>query len=277
MTAILHPANTPLGRFGIATVVDSADLFEATIPVDGLVNPITGAPTLAPLAVLVDYVAGLVNHHRRGTDEWTLSRELTVELTADALAVVAASPGVPVVGRARPFGTKGASSLGRCELSHGDSNIGIGTVRSVHIKHSGTFPQESYPLGPVARPTELAAMMAVRVSSAGSTGDSATDGAQVLWQTDDATLNNSLAIVHGGIAAAGLELVASAALNAGRAGEPLQTASLTVSYVHRFFAGNDSHYRATVLRSAKRSGISAAEAVGADGRVALLARLSAYV
>ncbi len=108
----------------------------------------------------------MVNHHRRGTDEWTVSRELTLELTPDALGVVAASPGLPVFARARPFGVKGATSLGRCELTHGDISIGIGTVRSVHIKHTGSFPQESYPPAPVARPTELAAMMAVRVSPA---------------------------------------------------------------------------------------------------------------
>ncbi len=54
-----HPPNTPLGRFGVETLVDSPDPFVGAMPLAGLVNPVTGAPTVAPLAMLVDFVAGL--------------------------------------------------------------------------------------------------------------------------------------------------------------------------------------------------------------------------
>jgi hypothetical protein len=57
--ALLHPPTTPLGRFGIATLVDGPDPFVGSMPMASLVNPITGTPTLGPLAVLVDFVAGL--------------------------------------------------------------------------------------------------------------------------------------------------------------------------------------------------------------------------
>jgi hypothetical protein len=90
--ALCHPPNTPLGRFGIATLVDSPDPFVGSMPMAGLVNPITGTPTLGPLAVLVDFVAGLVNHYRRAPDEWTVSTELSLELSPDALSIIAKDP-----------------------------------------------------------------------------------------------------------------------------------------------------------------------------------------
>ena len=211
----LHPVNTPLGRFGVETLIDSPDPFVATMPVGRLVNPLTGATTLGPVAVLVDYVAGLVNHHRRADDEWTVSSELTMDLTPDAVDVIARDPDLPVVGTAHPFGGKGATSLGICELTHGDLVIGTGSVRSVHIARPAVFtdPHDQRPTDEGPRPTDLAEIMAVR---AGADGPRA-----VLFQAASSSLNNDLGIVHGGVASAGLELVASAALNAGR-DEPLQ-------------------------------------------------------
>ena len=99
---VVYPPNTALGRFGIATLVDSPDPFVSSMPLAGLVNPLTGAPTVGPLAVLVDHAAGLVNHYRRASDEWTVSSELTLEVTPPALAVIADNPGVAVVANARP-------------------------------------------------------------------------------------------------------------------------------------------------------------------------------
>ena len=108
MSVTAHPPDTTLGRFGIETYVDSADPFVAAIPMAGLINPVTGMASVAPLAVLVDYVAGLVNHYRRADDEWTVSSELSIDLGADALAQIASAPDVPVVASARPFGHKGS-------------------------------------------------------------------------------------------------------------------------------------------------------------------------
>ncbi|MGZ6780165.1 MAG: phenylacetic acid degradation protein, partial [Mycobacterium sp.] len=82
-----YSANTALGRFGIANLVDSPDPFVSSMPAADLVNPLTGVPTAGPLAVLVDHAAGLVNHYRRAADEWTVSSELSLELTPSALSV----------------------------------------------------------------------------------------------------------------------------------------------------------------------------------------------
>ena len=262
---MLHAPNTPLGRFGIETLVDSPDPFVGAMPLGGLVDPVTGAPTVAPLAVLVDFVAGLVNHYRRAPDEWTVSSELSLELSPDALDVITQAPDVPVVGTARPLGPKAATSLGVCDLTHRDTAIGSGTVRSVHIRLPGHFPEQADQPAVDGRPTTLDEIMALRVGDYGE-----------LFQTPNSILNNSMGIVHGGVSAAGLELAAAAALNAGRP-EPLRTASLRVNYLRRFVSGPESRYTATILHAGRRSGIAGAQAIGTDGAVALTARITAYL
>ncbi len=265
---VIYPPNTALGRFGIATLVDSPDPFVSSMPLSGLVNPLTGVPTVAPLAVLVDHAAGLVNHHRRASDEWTVSSELSLELTPTALRVIADNSEVSVVATARPMGARGASAFGMCEMTLGDAVIGIGTVRSIYVAPPDEFPQE-WPApvdGP--RPTELADIMALQIDDA--------TGSPVIHQRQNSALNNSLGIVHGGVAAAALELAASATLNPGRSQQPLQTASLRVNFLRQFFSGDQSRYVGTALRVGRRSGVAEAQAIGADGEVALIARVTAY-
>ncbi|GFG49741.1 phenylacetic acid degradation protein [Mycolicibacterium agri] len=266
-TPVTYPVNSALGRFGIAQVADSPDPFVSSMPLAGLVNPVTGLPTVGPLAVLVDHAAGLVNHYRRAADEWTVTSELTLEIAPGALDVVAADPSSVAVATARPTGTRERSALGSCEITVGDTVIAVGTVRSVYITHPGEFAQEWPPLtaDDEQRPTELADIMALEL-----------DDTDVIRQRENPVLNNSLGIVHGGVSAAGLELAASAALNAGRVDEPLHTASLRVNYLRQFLAGDQSRYVGSVLRVGRRSGVADAQAVGADGEVALIARVTAY-
>jgi uncharacterized protein (TIGR00369 family) len=264
---VAYPLNTALGRFGIAPIVDGADPFVSSMPVAGLVNPLTGAPTLGPLAVLVDHAAGLVNHYRKAADEWTLTSELTLEITPDALQIVADSPQLPAVATARPTGGRGSTSaLGCCEITIGQTVIGIGTVRSVYVTRAGEHPTEWPPADTDGhRPTELAEIMALDV-----------DDATVIRQRENSALNNTLGIVHGGVSAAGLELAASAVINADRSGDLLQTSSLRVNYLRPFFGGGESRYVGTVLRVGSRSGVADAQAVGTDDVVALVGRVTAY-
>lgn len=243
------------------------------MPVHGMTNPLTGDPTLAALTVLVDHACGLVNHVRRAPDEWTVSTELALELSPEAAATIAARPDIRVVATARPTGEKGDTALGRCRLSHGPTVIGVGTVRSVHLhapEAAAAAPDltsiDDLPPDTSARHA-LADTMAVTVPAPGT---------PELLQHPDPVLNNTLGIVHGGIASAGLELVGSAALNAGRGTDRLTTASVRVNFLRQFFAGDQSRYVATVLHSGRRSGLADAQAIGADGRVALTARVTAY-
>jgi uncharacterized protein (TIGR00369 family) len=264
-----HPLNTPLGRFGIMTSEEGPDGCAASIPAGGMVNPLTGKPTIAALAMLVDHIGGLVNHHRRGPGEWTLSSELSLELAPDALTQIETAPDVPVFATGRPCGRKGPNALGLCEFTHRESVIATATVRSFYIQtpgHLAKWPEG--PTGPLPSGS-LAERMAVRVGESGGAG-------KVLVQDPDPVLNNSLGIVHGGVSAMALELVGSAAVNDGRDDEPLHTASLRVNFLRQFHTGLESRYEGTALRVGRNSGVAEARAVDANGKPAIIARVTAY-
>lgn len=109
--------------------------------------------------------------------------------------------------------------------------------------------------------------MAVRMPSAH-------DGVRVLMQQPNPAINNRVGAVHGGVAAAGLELATSAAINTD--GHRMSTASLRVNFLRPFLGSDQSHYIATPLRTGRTSAVADAQAVGDDGKVAVVARLTAY-
>jgi uncharacterized protein (TIGR00369 family) len=258
-----HPLNTPIGRFGIETVEGTGDHSVATVPTRGLVNPLTGLPSAAPLAMLLDHVGGLANHLRRGEDEWTVSTELSLELIPEAADLITADD-AGVVGRAWPVAAKGPTAMALCEFRHRDVVIGTGSVRSFYITGAQftDFPQQAEHH---TRKVGLAAMLAVEA-----------DGDAALSQHADPVINNMLGVVHGGVAATGLELVASAAVNSDRAEDPLRTGSLRVNFLRRLIAGGECRYSATPLRVGRSTGVADARAVGADGQLALTARFTGY-
>lgn len=264
-----YPLNTPLGRFGIETSEEGPQRCVATIPAHGALNPLTGVPTIAPLAMLVDHVGGLINHSRRDPGEWTVSSELSVEISPDALDAMAAGAGEPVVGVSRPLGGKGIDALGLCELSVGGYLIATATVRSFFIRVPDGLAV--WPEGPAGSlpGSSLGELMAVEI---GETGGTAT----VLMQSADPVLNNSVGAVHGGVSSMGLELVGSAAVNAGDDDARFRTASLRVNFLRPFHGGAEAHYLAKPLHVGRSSGVAETQAVGDDGHVALVARLTAY-
>lgn len=266
-----YPLTTPPGRFGIANVETGPHQYAATMALAGLLNPFTGSATLGPLAVLVDHIAGFANHDRRPEGHWTVSSELAMEFAPDAQSVIAEDPAVPVLAVSRPVGAAGATSLSECTLTHRGAEIGLATVRTFYITAAvhvpGAFEEPSEPVEPL--PTGLAGLMAVDVAEAGGTG-------VVLHQRAHSAVNNTLGAVHGGVAAAGLELVGSAALNIDRPDTPLLTASLRINYLRRLIGGGSSHYTATPLHAGRSSGVAEAKGIGDDGKVALTARLTAY-
>lgn len=265
-----YPLNSPPGRFGIVNLDATAERCAATMPMSALLNPFTGTPSLAPLAVLIDHIAGFANHLRRPDGHWTVSSELAMEFTPDALTIIAADPATPVLAESRAVGTATATSLSACDLSHGGVGIGVSTVRTFYITASvpGT-PAGSAAAAPDTVPTALDELMAVEVAEAGGTDP-------VLVQHSNPAVNNTMGAVHGGVAAAGLELVAAAALNTGR-DTALRTASLRVNYLRRLISGGRSHYTATALHSGRSSGVADAQAFDSEGRLALVGRLTAYL
>ena len=101
------------------------------------------------------------------------------------------------------------------------------------------------------------------------------DGTYLLAQRPDSLINNLIGIVHGGVSSTGLELVASAAINSGQP-PPLRTASIRVNFLRPFVAGARSRYEGTVVRVGRNSAIGDAQAVGDDGKVAIMARITGY-
>jgi uncharacterized protein (TIGR00369 family) len=202
-----------------------------------------------------------------------VSSELSLELSPGALIQIASAPDVPVTGIGRPCGRKGTSALGLCEFTHRDSVVATATVRSFYIQAPGDLAKwPESPTGPLP-PGSLADRMAARVGESGGAG-------RVLVQDQDPVLNNSLGIVHGGVSAMALELVGSAAVNEGRDEQPLNTASLRVNFLRQFRTspdGPESRYVGTPLRVGRSSGVAEARAVGDDGKVAIIARLTAYL
>jgi uncharacterized protein (TIGR00369 family) len=264
-----HDLETPDSiqvRFGISYVESRpADAIAAlSMPMECFRNPITGAPTLGPLAILVDAAAGIVNHYRRRPGQWTVSSELSMDLS---LGDVGELDG-PVLATAHAFGPLGATSLGICTLTYDGTVIGGGTVRSFFIDAGDVDPQFRPETLQRSAGTTFADLMAVHVR-AGQSG-------AVLSQRVDHNLNNDIDIVHGGVAAAGLELAASAAINQERPEASLQTASLRVNFLRPFFAGTESRYVGTPLRVGRGSAVGDAQAIGDDGKIALTARVTAY-
>jgi uncharacterized protein (TIGR00369 family) len=147
--------------------------------------------------------------------------------------------------------------------------IGGGTVRSFFIAAGDVVPQ--YRPETLRRTPHTALSDLMAVSAAPDSADRV-----VLSQGVDRNLNNDIDIVHGGVAAAGLELAASAAINRNRSDGPLQTGSLRVNFLRPFFAGDESRYEGTRLRVGRSTGVGDAQALGDDGNVAITGRVTAY-
>jgi uncharacterized protein (TIGR00369 family) len=264
-----HDLETPDSiqvRFGISYVESRpAEAVAAlSMPMDRFRNPFTGAPTVGPLAILVDAAAGIVNHYRRRLGQWTVSSELSMDLSLDGVGDLDG----PVLATAHALGPLGATSLGICTLTYGGKVIGGGTVRSFFIDADDVVPQYRSETLRRSAETTFVDLMAAHVADRGAV--------TVLAQRIDRNLNNDIDIVHGGVAAAGLELAASAAVNRNRAGGLPQTASLRVNFLRPFFAGAESRYEGTPLRVGRNTAVGDAQAIGDDGKVAITARVTAY-
>jgi len=269
---VQHDIETPAAiqiRFGIDFL--AASLSDATVvmsmPMSGLRNPFTGAPAVGPLAILVDAAAGMVNHYRRRTDQWTVSSELTLEVSPNVVDALQ-DGGEPVVASAGAVGSVGTTALSICTLACGETVIGTGTVRSFFIPADGVTDKRP-PQSLLHGVPTLSDLMAVQIQPV-------EDGSQVLKQHADPDLNNDIGIVHGGMASAGLELAASAAMHTDPSADLLQTGSLRVNFVRPFLAGATSRYVGTPMRVGRSTGVADAAAIGDDGKVALTARVTAY-
>lgn len=259
-----------LSRFGITTLDQDLDggTVVTAMPVSKMANPLTGLPSVAALAILVDDAGGRANFFRR-RQGWTVSSELTVELNAAAADSLLRFPDEPVVAKAQPVGDSRTPMLSTCTLSHHGELIGSGAVHTMPLGGDGAAvpgPRSGDPLAGLT--CTLAELMAVEPMAYES-------GTCRLRQNADPMINNMAGIVHGGVSSAGLEVVASAALNHEQ-DRPFQTASIRVNFLRPYFGSGQSLYEGTALRIGRNTAVADARAIGADGKVALIARVTGY-
>ncbi|MGX9787800.1 hotdog fold domain-containing protein [Mycobacterium sp. MMS18-G62] len=264
----LETPDRVMRRFGVEILqVDPATATAVmSMPLAGMRNPFTGQPTIAALAILADMACGTVNHVRRGPNEWTVSTELSVDVNPEA-AAHALDGADSVVAEARPVGSRASSSLSWCTFTCDEIVIGHGTVRSYFISADRRVPAD--PPETIARSaqTTLAELMAVELGPA-------VDGMRVLRQLDDPIVRNGIGVVHGGVVVAALEMAASGVMNTD--GAPFRSASVRANFLRPFHAGDRSRYAATSLEVGRDTAVSDAQAIEADGRVAVTARVTGY-
>jgi hypothetical protein len=164
-----HDLETPDSiqvRFGISYIESRpAEAIAAlTMPMERFRNPFTGAPTVGPLAILVDAAAGIVNHYRRRPGQWTVSSELSMDLSLDGVGDLDG----PVLATAHALGPLGATSLGTCTLSYDGTVIGAGTVRSFFIDADDVVPQYRSETLRRSAETTFADLMAAHVANSGA-------------------------------------------------------------------------------------------------------------
>jgi uncharacterized protein (TIGR00369 family) len=268
-----HDIETPihlLRRFGIEVLIADREsaVVEMSMPLAGMRNPFTDLPTVGPLGVLIDAVSGMSNHFRHRDAEWTVSTELTIELSPEGSERATAIGASPVVASGRPLGPRSSgSALSVCTLTCDGVVIGGGTVRSYFVKPEVLDLSEPPEAMTKSNSASLAELMGVEPMPPA-------DGVRVLRQHVDPFLNNAVGVINGGVASAGLELAASATVNTNEA--PMRTASVRVNFLRPFYASARSRYEAAPLRIGSGTAVADAYAIGDDGRPALAARVTAY-
>jgi uncharacterized protein (TIGR00369 family) len=239
-----------------------------SMPVSGMTNPLTGAPTIAPLALLVDDAGSTATFARRG-GRWPVTTELALDLHPDCMAIIGSEKADTVLAHARITGSTAVDALATCTLKVGARIVGEATLRSVYISVPAVLSDRPSETLPKTTHTSLAELMAIAPRSQ-------RDSSHILAQLADPMLLNAMGNVHGGVAATGLELVATAAISTEAGARRLRTGSIRANFLRPLIAGPDSRYEGTAVNVGSTVGLADARAVGDDGRVAVIARVTTY-
>lgn len=256
-----------LPRFGIKVldIDEDAATMIMSMPLWPKRNPLTGLTAMGSLAILVDSVSGGSNHIRRRADEWSLSTELSVDLLPEVHLAEEAID-APVIARSWPLGRRNRIGLSACEFTVNGVVIGTGSARNMYTT-TASVDTDSHPVqGRSGTEPDFASMMAVHIDHGAAQ--------PVLVQRVDPVLNNAMGVVNGGVAAAGAEMAASAAVNAEASGA--NTMSMRVNFLRPFHSQSGGHYRGTTVRNGRGVAVAEGSAVNADGSVAVTALITAY-
>jgi hypothetical protein len=125
-----------------------------------MMNPLTGVPTLSPLAILIDDAGGRTNHLLRETHQWTVTSELTLEWGPAEDLFSPADLEQRIVVTARTIGRQGPTATALCTLTSNATTIGYGTLRSYFVPMDGVGaePPDRSPSSPQPQLSELMAL-----------------------------------------------------------------------------------------------------------------------
>jgi uncharacterized protein (TIGR00369 family) len=257
-------------RFGIRLVDydQQASTAVMSMPLAHMTNPLTQRATLAPLALLTDDVGSTVNFSCR-QGRWPVSSELMMAVGPDAMSALDDEGDLTVVAHGSVIGASSTDALASCSLALDETTIASAFVRSVYVAGDAVLPERPRETLVKTVQTSLAELMAVR-------GLAPEDGNPVLGQLSDPMVWNATAHVHGGVSATALELVAHAAMADQRPDLRFRTGSLRVNFLSPLMAGSRCRYTGTAVRVGSTMAIADGWAEGDDGKVAVVARLTAY-
>jgi uncharacterized protein (TIGR00369 family) len=253
-------------RFGVEIVRADHDTGETvlTMNLDGLLDPVTGSRSLGPLALLLDGSGGLNNHLIRPTGMWSLTSELSIDL--DRAAMTADGD---VVASARSISRDPTQALSLTTFRIGATEVGTGLVRSFFVPAHGVDSDRPQDPVHITDETTLLQRMSVRpeIDAHGYT----------LIPLPDPILNNDLAMVHGGVVATALEMVARGSLSvADDVSGSMYTGSMRVNYLRPMRIGGPARYTASPVRVGRGTAVMDSVAIGHDGRASAVARVTAY-
>lgn len=219
-------------------------------------NGPAGSPPGGVLGVVIDDVLGFAIARHRGPGSWTVSAEISLDLTGPVPA-----DGSRIEARARHVHSGRYSGISAGTV-HDASGALIALCRQhgrwiTTVPDDPMTPQEAGApaAGPVASraaapapwspPASLAALLGTQVQL--------TEGGAALDIEVTRDLTNPLGNLHGGITFAASDLAAQAALLA--VGGPTQTASVHVAYPRPMPLGATPRFEARVLHSGRSLGI----------------------
>lgn len=268
-----YDINIPDGvetRFGIRFLeYNEADSTVAmSMPLARMTNPLTQRSTLAPLALLVDDIGTTVGFScRRG--RWPVSGELTMAVSPNALNELAGGDGTVVAHGGLVGKPCATDALARCEIRAGESTIASAFLHTVYVAGDAVVPDRPHETLTKTDKTTLADLLAV-------CGREPEGDEFVLGQMSDPMIWNATEHVHGGISATALELVAHGAIANARPNNMFRTGSLRVNFLRPLTPGDTCRYAGRVNKVGSRVALADARAIGADGKVAVVAQLTAY-
>ena len=253
----------PEQLFDISEMRSDGPRLSGSMPTGPWLHGADGRPTAGSLGVLLDDVVGYAVLLGRPSGTWSVSSEISV----DVVGAVPSGSRVVAVGTIEHADAAGGIASGRIV----DDDGRLVALCRQHGRWVAAVPPDPdgasvAAAGPGERDYDgILDLIGAEVTTT-------TDGAELVL-APSARVVNPLGILHGGIALCASDVVASAALV--RAGRPLATASIRVSYVRPVPVDAPVSFRATVVHAGRGLGVVQVTSFGAAGKPCTIATVTA--